>query len=563
MRAAEIETIKKNTKPDLKVLIVEDSEDDCLLLVYELRKGGYQPVYKRVENQDELLSALNTESWDVVITDHRLPQFSSDAALKTVLNHGLDIPVIIVSGSIGEDFAITVMRSGAHDYIMKGNLARLVPAIEREIKEANFRKKARHQEKHDALTGLRNRTEFECRLKYAVLSANQNNLNHAFIYLDLDQFKIINDTCGHDAGDKLLNEISKVIRIPVRDNDVLARLGGDEFGILLECCPLEKAIIIADNILSLIQRLKFIWQDKSYTISGSIGLVMISDDTQSQSEILSAADIACYAAKDSGRNRLHVYNKNDSSLIKKHGEMHWVMRVKEALKHNKFFLCKQKIVALQSLPGVDNGYEFLVRMRNDDGTISMPDAFISAAERYNIMPEVDEKVIDIAFAYIANQKSDTTSIYFINLSGETLNEDSFCLYVQKKLKQYQLSPKQICFEITETATIQNLDKAIEFIAEVRKDGFLFALDDFGAGISSYNYLKSIPVDYIKIDGSFVVDILDDPMDRIIVESVAKIGKVAGLKVIAEYVENEQIKDTLIAMGIDMAQGYCLHKPEPI
>ncbi len=558
-----VKQVKSNKNLKLRVLIVEDSEDDCLLLIHELRRGGYEPDFVRVENKEELQEALLSSSWDIVITDHRLPQFSSDAALDTVQKHGLDIPVIIVSGSIGEEFAVRIMRSGAHDYIMKGNLTRLVPAIEREIKEAQFRKKARFEQKHDALTGIRNRTEFEQGLRHVVEHFDKRKQAHAFIFLDLDQFKIINDACGHAAGDKFLRQISDVIKKPIRDSDMLARLGGDEFGLLLESCPLGKAKKIAEILLTLIHKFKFKWQGKSYSISASIGLVMINDKKKDYNDILNAADIACYTAKDSGRNRIHVYSKDDLSLIKKHSEMRWVMRIKDALKNNKFFIVKQKIVDLGKDENTFCGYEILVRMLNEDNSVSMPSEFIPAAEHYNIMPAVDQKVIELAFSHIASLDEKSSEMYFINLSGNSFTDEGFLPFITKQLKTYKLSAKQVCFEITETATIENLEKAIEFIKEVRKQGFSFALDDFGAGISSYSYLRSLPVDYIKIDGSFVVDILDDPMDMIIVESVAKIGRVAGLKVIAEYVENDQIKEKLAEMGIDMAQGYSLHKPERV
>ena len=556
--------VSTKTKNDLRVLIVEDSEDDCLLLVHELRRGGYNPIFTRVENRSELQEALINKSWDIVITDHRLPQFNSEAALDTVQQHDSDIPVIIVSGSIGEDFAVRVMRSGAHDYIMKGNLTRLVPVIEREIREAKFRKKARYHEKHDALTGLRNRTEFEQEVKHIVENFTDNGFKHAFLYLDLDQFKIINDTCGHKAGDELLSQVTGVIKMPIRESDTLARLGGDEFGILLQNCPLAKAKKIAERILSMIAQFKFEWKGRIYNISASIGLVMITDSKQNYHDIMSAADIACYAAKDSGRNRLHIYRKDDISLMKKHGEMRWVMRIRDALEANDFVLYKQKIETLNDAENKRKYFEFLVRMRNADDTLILPGAFIAAAERYNIMTAVDKKVIELAFQYVAEQPNkNDDSKYFINLSGNSLDDESLFPYIQMKLKSYKLNAEQFCFEITETATVQNIDKALEFITEIRKQGFSFALDDFGAGISSYYYLKKLPVDYIKIDGSFVVDILDDPINSLIVESVAKIGDAAGLQVIAEYVENKDIKSKLIDMGITMGQGYSLHRPEPL
>lgn len=553
----------KKSPAVLRVLILEDCKDDCLLIVHELKRSGYQIIYEQVDNKQSLQTALNNQYWDVVIVDYHLPLLNIDKALATILNHQQDLPVIIVSGSIAEDFAFSVMRLGAQDCILKDNLSRLVPAIEREIKEAAFRRHAYYQQTHDSLTGLINRFEFERHLSYLVTSVKQNKVMHALLYLDLDQFKIINDTSGHKAGDKLLHEIAQVIKQQVRENDYVARLGGDEFGLLLECCSVKSASKMAANILHAIERHKFIWQRNSHSISASIGLVMIFNNNQTRHEILSAADVACYMAKDCGRNRVHVYKKNDLSLIKKQTDMHSVVQVRNAVKRKKLYLCKQKIVALRKQPDLINGYEFLVRMRNDDGSTSMPAQFITAAEHYDVMPAVDQHVIDLAFAYVAEQNSFESNTYFINLSGNSLNQRDLFSYIQNRLKYYGVSASKICFEITETAAIKNLSRAKEFIADIRKHGFLFALDDFGAGLSSYTYLRSIPVDYIKIDGSFVVDILKDPMNYVIVESIAKIGKTAGLKVIAEFVENEKIKNVLTHIGINLAQGYCLHKPERI
>ena len=308
------------TRP-MRVLIVEDSEDDTLLILRELRKAGYTPEHRRVDSPAALQDALEDDAWDIVITDHNLPEFGSEAAIQQVKQTDLDLPIIIVSGSIGEEIAVAAMKSGAHDYIMKGNLSRLVPAIERELREAQNRHEHRNAQEtiqylayHDALTGLCNRAEFETRLTQALKSAGTDN-QHALFYLDMDQFKIVNDTCGHVAGDELLKQITILLKGPVRENDTLARLGGDEFGVLLKHCSLTHAEEVAERMLQLVKEFRFVWQDKTFTIGASIGLVMLDNPEQTHTELLRAADMACYAAKDKGRGRVHVYRPDDVEQI--------------------------------------------------------------------------------------------------------------------------------------------------------------------------------------------------------------------------------------------------------
>lgn len=555
----------------LRVLLVEDSEDDAGLLLRELRKGGFAPECRRVDNGHDFESALRTSSWDIVITDHNLPGYSSEATLASVKHSGLDIPVIIVSGSIGEEIAVAAMKNGAHDYIMKSNLSRLVPAVERELRETQNRHAHRlaqqtiqHLALHDPLTGLTNRHEFEVRLGKALEEVG-NGVQHALLYMDLDQFKVINDTCGHDAGDELLRQLSIVLREPIRDIDTLARLGGDEFGVLLLHCSLGHAKEAAERLLKAIKDFRYVWRDKTFSIGASIGLVMLSERNQTTSDVMRISDMACYAAKDKGRNRIHVYHADDAELLQRHGEMEWVARINKALEENHFVLYRQCIDPLGH-----NGTrhcEFLIRMNNEDKEPILPGAFIPAAERYDLMPKLDRWVIRNAFEFLAKQKThcgeSRSNSHFINLSGATLSDDNFASYVIEQLEAFGLPPEIVGFEITETAVISNLSSAINFIEQVKELGCKIALDDFGAGLSSFSYLKTIPADYLKIDGSFVRDILDDPMDHAIVDAINKIGHVAGLKTIAEYVESDQIKQRLAELGIDYAQGFAIEHPSPL
>ncbi len=554
----------------LNILIVEDSEDDCSLLVRNLERGGLEVHYRRVDTKPELLEALEETSWAVVITDHVMPSLSSGDVIEVVRETKSDIPVIIVSGSIGEEVAVVAMKAGASDYIMKDNLKRLAPAIEREIKEAKNRKARRraedqikHMAYHDVLTGLANRFQFELALKDLLHSARQQNESHAFLYLDLDQFKIVNDTCGHIAGDELLRQLSLVLKKHVRNKDTLARLGGDEFGILLEYCPLNRAQQIAGELLSEINEFRFSWKGRSFALGASIGLVSISRFSKDVSQIMSQADLACYTAKDLGRNRVYVYLEDDGYLSRQVGDMNWVNRINNALDEDRFIIYQQSIVSLQK--GKRLFYrEFLIRMLDDSGDIILPGAFIPAAERYNIMPELDRYIINHIFTHLAKQQAHSNGdMAFINLSGVSISDPDLSIYIREKIEEYGIDPKVICFEITETAAIIDLDRASKFISQVKDLGCYFALDDFGSGMSSFSYLNILPVDFIKIDGEFVKDMDENPMNAAIVESINKIGHVAGLKIIGEYAETDAIINQLRLIGVDFAQGYGFGIPAPV
>ena len=560
-------------KKTLRLLVIEDSEDDVILMKRVLVKAGYDLDLLRVDNGDDLDSALTNYDWDIVVTDHNIPGFSSDASLKHVKEFDENLPVVIVSGSIGEDIAVAAMKAGAQDYIMKNNLVRLVPAIERELREVETRrarKRAedtiRHMAYHDSLTGLINRAEFERRLKRVLFGLKDNDYHHALLYIDLDQFKIINDTCGHVAGDELLKQLTIVLHKPIRESDTLARLGGDEFGILLENCPISHAEVIADDLIKAVKDFHFAWQNQTFQIGASIGLVMLTESEQGMTEVLSAADMACYAAKDAGRNRYHLYSEDDSSLIRRHGEMKWVSRIHDALKNNSFTLYQQMMPPVDGGLGLATNFEFLIRLKEKDGVIA-PGAFIPAAERYNLMPAIDRWVISTAFKNIVEISETNPSLsgatYFLNLSGTSLSDEAFFDFLREQFDEHALNAEQICFEVTETAAITNLSSTVDFIKQLKRLGCKFALDDFGAGLSSFSYLKSLPVDYLKIDGGFVRDMLDDPMDAAIVAAVNNIGHVAGLITVAEFVENTEIMQELKKIGVNYAQGYALAKPEPV
>ena len=557
----------------LKVLLVEDSADDALLLMRQIRKGGFMASFLRVEEEGTMRDALVSERWDICITDHNMPSFDSTAALLLIRESGLDIPTVIVSGSIGEEIAVKAMKAGANDYIMKDNLTRLVPAIERELRDAGARKARRDAEDeirymayHDALTSLNNRNEFDIRLRQALQNAQHNNLQHTVLYLDLDQFKIINDTCGHIAGDELLKQLSLQLKSQVREGDTLARLGGDEFGVLLENCPLEQAQSIAEKILSAVRSFAFSWQNRSFAIGVSIGMVMVDSKSESVDSIMSAADMACYAAKDQGRNRIRLYSDADIEFSQRRGEMDWVNKIKLALEKNQFQLYCQSIIPLSDSV-LSSHHEFLIRLNSEAGEVILPGTFLPAAERFDLMPSIDRWVIKSAFEYLSNLEpmvdGEESGIFFVNLSGASLMDDGLFDFIRAQVESYNIVPSMICFEVTETVAISNLDITAKFMERCRDVGFKFALDDFGSGFCSFSYLKAVPVDYLKIDGGFVQNMLEDKIDCSIVESVNNIGHVAGLKTIAEYVESPDILEKLKSMGIDFAQGYCIDRPRSL
>jgi len=686
----------------LRLLMVEDSDDDAQLLLVKVRRAGYEPDYVRVDNEPDLREALRDPSWQIVVSDYAMPGFSGLKALEILRDLNPDLPFILVSGTVGEEIAVDAMRKGANDYIMKDNLTRLIPAIERELRESLERadrrraEEALYQEReralitlhsigdgvittdsqgrvdymnpvaetvtgwtygeaqgypltevlplideatrlavespasvtlrtgrvvsipdqcvlinrngqefniedsaapifdrdnnvigavlvfhdvtrerrmahqmtwqatHDSLTGLANRNEFADRLANLLDGVTRDPARqHALLYLDLDQFKVVNDTCGHDAGDELLKQLSRTLRANVPASASLARLGGDEFGILLESVTLEQATEIANALLQAFGDFTFEWEQRRFDVGVSIGMVPIRHDTPGASYVLSAADVACYVAKESGRNRVHIYQDSDINLGERHNEMHWVSRIKEALENNRFVIFRQTITSLNGGDPTPH-YELLLRMRDQDNNLVPPGAFIPAAERYNLMNAVDRWVIHAAFSYLrVTQQEGDQGIYSINLSGNSLNDDALPVYIQRQIAEHRINPGQLCFEVTETAAVFNLEKASHMIKSLKKLGCRFSLDDFGSGLSSFGYLKNLPVDFLKIDGSFVKDMNNDPMNRAIVEAIHQVGHSLSIRTIAEFVETQNIANQLRDIGVDFAQGYYFSKPEPL
>ena len=424
-----------------------------------------------------------------------------------------------------------------------------------------------YQACHDELTGLINRREFERFLELALNTAKKNHTRHCLCYIDLDQFKVVNDTCGHVAGDELLRRLAGSLPSLLREFDVFARLGGDEFGLLLEDCSAESAFELAERIRVYVKEHRFMWNGKVFEIGASIGLVEISETSDSVASLLSAADIACYAAKDMGRNQVHIYQGSDSESGRRHSEIQLVSEIAHAIQTEKLILYFQDIIPVCGNREYTPHGEVLVRMLDDQGELVSPALFLPAAERYDLMPSVDLWVIRNTFAWWAARSPDcdaqSSGLISINLSGKSLGSESFQEQVLSLISEFRIVPGTICFEITETAAISNFELATRFIDRLRSHRMKIALDDFGSGLSSFAYLKNLSVDYLKVDGSFVRDITDDPIDREMVKSIHQLARVMGIQTIAEFSENDRIFSHLQDIGIDYAQGYGLTKPRPL
>jgi diguanylate cyclase (GGDEF)-like protein/PAS domain S-box-containing protein len=431
--------------------------------------------------------------------------------------------------------------------------------------ERRLQRALAYQATHDALTGLINRREFENRLNEALLASRQDpTLHHVLLYLDLDQFKVVNDTCGHPAGDRLLKQITSVVQTRVRTTDVLARLGGDEFGVLLADCSLETAHRIAENLRQAIRDFRFVWNDRVMNVGVSIGVAEIDSSADTLDSVMSAADVACYSAKDSGRNRVQTYQQ--SRAPERHREMQWVSRINRACEEDRLELFCQAIVPIRA--GVEKlrHFELLLRMRDEEGRLVQPAEFIPAAERFNLMPAIDRWVVRQACSRLAHRRGSTNSepyVLGINLSATTINDEQFLDFVTAELAAADLMPGALCFELTESAAMTSLAAATHFISELRDRGCRFSLDDFGSGLSSFIFLKNLPVDFLKIDGQFMHNVTHDHIDRGLVGAIAQIGETMGIRTIAERVDSAEVLARLAEAGIQYAQGHYIGPPQPI
>ena len=567
--SAESEFLKMAAVFNTDPVAVEIFMDEFSVRPIHVNEGTYAKVIQ--EQQPVLIETVPIKS---LIND---PEYERREYMRQLPLYSLMLAPLRVQGQL-----LGIIGMGRHapgnnytpndltflqDIADRSALAMLNAQIYRELEQelgerTRIEEKMRKLARTDSLTDLFNRREFENRLERALQSAKKRNLFHVLCYLDLDQFKIVNDTAGHAAGDELLKQVSSLLSGLFRQRDTLARLGGDEFGLLLENCQLDRALVICDEILDKVHEFPFVWEGKIFHISVSIGVVPVTSEKDNINQVLSQADIACYSAKDLGRNRVFVYQMDDNETVQRHSEILQASRLRDAIVHDRFLLCCQPIMQFSGDRFSIGLYEILLRMLNDEEDLVLPGVFIPPAERYGLMSAIDRWVIRKTFTAISRHNIGEWQIA-IYLSGNSLADEGLLDYVLKQLKEFSVSPTQICFEITETAAIHQLSNAQKFIQAFRELGGKIALDDFGSGFSSFRYLKTLPVDYIKIDGAFVSDMLDNPGDQAIVEAITRIAHTLGISVIAEHVTDQKTLERLQEIGVEGVQGYGIGSPIPV
>ena len=530
-----------------------DSQGECLfinraaleMLGYEEDELLGQNIHNRIDN-------FQSKGKELPICNCPIQNVARD-------NQGVRIADDTKSRKDGSTFIADTLAYPVVD----GETSNIIVMFRDVTEERKLDKRIRHMATFDSLTGLQNRYSFEQSLKLAIESVGEENRQHALCYIDLDQFKIINDTAGHVAGDAMLQELSSHLGENIREGDILGRLGGDEFGLLLHDCRFGDIHSVIQNLQKHTEQFKFQWENQLFKVSLSIGVCLLDTKIINVTQALKLADQACYMAKDSGRNRYHVYNSENNEFRIMNEEMNWVARINGALEEDRFFLRYQLIERLSKRKKPLKQFEVLISMREESGTILAPGSFLPAAERYNLMPLIDRWVVRKAFAWLESNMEEQNSLDFvsINLSGDSITDDSFLEFIQTELKKHSFAPAKVCFEITETAAIEQMHKAIYFIRQIKKIGCRFALDDFGSGMASFAYLKHLPINFIKIDGSFVHDMTRNPLSYEIVKSIHKIARVMQITTIAEHAEDQATLEALKAIGIDYVQGYIIARPE--
>jgi len=473
--------------------------------------------------------------------------------------HNLNRRAVLLGKASGEERAIELAASPLR---ADDKLVGAVILLHDVTEQRGLHRQMSYQATHDALTGLVNRREFEGRLDEAAEAARRGEASHMLCYLDLDRFKIVNDTSGHLAGDSMLREVAKLLREAVRDSDTVARLGGDEFGMLLVGCPLDKARQIADDVCRSIAAYRFVWHDRVFNIGVSIGLIEIGREAGTVEQLLAAADSACYSAKKEGAGRVTVYSARDEALARSTGEIEWLQKLQTALKEERFTLYYQPIVSAYGADTIGPSMEVLLRMLDETGAEIAPLEFMAAAERYRLMASVDRWVVQTTLGALARnafQLAPDRSVA-INISGQTLGDPLFLEFVVDCLDSTGVGPDQVCFEITETAVIGNMDHARRFVGVLHGMGCKFTIDDFGSGVASFSSLKNLPLDYLKLDGSFMRNLAKDSVSQTMVTAMIKLARTLNFKIIAEQVEDSAALDVARKMGVDFVQGYVIARP---
>ncbi|MEO7775808.1 MAG: EAL domain-containing protein [Steroidobacteraceae bacterium] len=505
---------------------------------------------------------------DVCLLDRIDSNTSDSGVVRQLLTNGSPAAEGSQSGTLRrrDGSSVTIHEHAAPITDREGRMVGMVLVLRDITQEHAFTEQLEHQASHDALTGLVNRAEFERRLRGAV-DSSRGEREHAVLYFDLDQFKVVNDTCGHSAGDELIRRIGAIVVEQLRGSDTLARLGGDEFGALLLNCGRDAALRVAEGIRHAISESRFPWQGKTFAVTASIGVLVIERSLRDISEIMSSADRACFAAKDAGRNRVMMYRADDRELTARHTEMEWVARINTAIETGQMALFAQEIRPLATPNDARGGpmVEILLRMIDEQGQLIPPMAFIPAAERYSLMTRVDRWVIRQALQEISllNTGGAELPVCMINLSASSIQDSGLAAYIGDELATHDVSPERIGFEFTETAVITHLSKATQLMRKLKALGCQVALDDFGSGMSAFAYLRSLPVDFLKIDGNFISDMVKDPVVYAMVEAIQRVGSVIGIRTVAEWVEDDSTLAALTVTGMDYVQGFAVGRPEPL
>jgi|GEM_PF-1109021 len=546
----------------LSVLVQKTGDSSHRIRAYHDDQGG-----RRAPPMPEALLAELSRQGRLVLRDGAQEQFPQDKLVEAVDARSLFASAIrLANGSIWgylialDSKTMSRVRASRVEPILDVFSSRISLELDRNQAQADLSWEARH----DSLTGLLNRRAFDDHLRHMLSQPPENGRVHSLIYMDLDQFKVINDTCGHMAGDELLRQLSRSMNARLRTTDMLARLGGDEFGLLLADCPLERSMDIAENLLEAVRNFQFNWEGRVFSVGASIGMTHTREIIADRSDLLAQADLACYAAKDLGRNRIQVYQRDNLHIQARHGEMGWVPRLDRALTENRFELYGQWMFSLDRENPRPPSVEILLRLRDENGELVAPAEFIPAAERYNLMGRIDRHVIDRVTSMAAHMPDATRPPrWSINLSGTSITGGNLADFIEGRFALYDVDPRDFCFELTETAAIANFDEAQAMFKRLRTLGCRVGLDDFGSGLSSFAYLRQIELDALKIDGSFVRHITNDQVSRSMVRAMHEVGRAMNLVTVAEFVENEEILSVLRELGVDMAQGFGLHKPQPL
>ncbi len=565
-----------------KILIVDD-EINILQAMKRQLHGKFD--IDIANGGAEALALINEvdSAYAVVISDMNMPGINGLELLEFFKIQAPDMIRIMLTGNADQETATNAVNQGEVFRFLtkpcsKENLIEVINlALECHEDRKRSQEKIKFMMNHaetlaselsftknsDAITALPNRNSFETYLKDTFDDSKNTNMEHSLCYIDVDQFNVINDVCGHDAGDDLLLQVADKIRQNIDHSDMLARIGGDEFAILLFNCSKEKAMRTVTSIKMAIDNMQFIWESKKYSVSISGGIAS-NHDTDSAEDLFKLASSSCSYAKLSGRNCIYAYSTEDAGLLQHNKELKWVNLINEALDENRFQLYCQPIVPTKK-NNAHLHYEILIRMIDESGKLVLPGEFLPTVEKYNFARRLDRWVIDNVFYWLGDKPEHIKNLELcsINLSGNTLTDPDIANFIMQHFNDYDIPPEKICFEITETAAISNFETALEFITLIKKLGCRFALDDFGSGLSSFAYLKKLPVDFLKIDGLFVKDMIEDPIDFEIVKSVNAIGHAMNMKIIAEYVENEKILSSLKLLGVDFAQGFGIGKPMPL